>query len=234
MALQLENSAHSFIRAHLSESVHPCITCSFQAEGVVLLHMLIQHAPQIPVLFIDTGYHFVEVLRYRDQIARDWNLNLQNLSPRQTVAQQEASFGALYVTAPDRCCAARKVEPLFAELERHDSWFSGLRREQSKSRTSLQATDVFVLPSGKRLRKLSPLAEWSTRDVWAYAERHEIPLLALYDEGYSSIGCQPCTSLPSDAANPRSGRWSGRKVECGIHIQPIVVEERRQDGEAER
>ncbi len=197
-----------------------CVTSSFQAEDVVVLHLVTRLAPHVPVLFLDTGYHFKETYEYRDRMADEWNLNLENLLPRLTVQEQESQFGILNQTAPDKCCGIRKVEPLFAGLQRFNVWFTGLRREQSKSRTNLQAVDQFTLPSGKQLRKVSPLADWSTRDVWQYAAEHEIPLLPLYDRGYSSIGCEPCTSLPLDPNDPRSGRWSGRKVECGIHIQP--------------
>jgi phosphoadenosine phosphosulfate reductase len=111
------------------------------------------------------------------------------------------------------------VGPLFAALEPYALWFTGLRREQAKTRAGLQPVESFALPSGKQLRKVSPLAEWHTRDVWQYAERYSIPLLPLYELGYSSIGCEPCTSLPASADDPRSGRWGGAKVECGIHIQ---------------
>jgi phosphoadenosine phosphosulfate reductase len=196
-----------------------CVTSSFQAECVALVHMLVSRRPNIPVLFLDTGYHFPATYEYRDRIAREWNLNLVNLLPRLTVAEQESQFGILYDSAPDRCCGMRKVEPLFGALEGYDTWFTGLRREQSKSRTNLQPIDDFALPSGRQLRKVSPLAEWSTRDVWDYLKQHGIPLLPLYEEGYTSVGCAPCTSLPLDAADPRSGRWSGKKLECGIHIQ---------------
>jgi phosphoadenosine phosphosulfate reductase len=196
-----------------------CATCSFQAECMAVVHMLISRRPDIPVLFLDTGYHFPETYEYRDRIAAEWNLNLINLLPKQTVTQQESQFGVLYQTAPDRCCGMRKVEPLFGALENYDTWFTGLRREQSKTRVQLQPIDDFTLPGGKRLRKVSPLAEWSTRDVWGYLKEHGIPLLPLYEKGYTSIGCAPCTSLPLDPDDPRSGRWSGKKLECGIHIQ---------------
>jgi len=197
----------------------PCVTSSFQAECVTLVHMLITRRPTIPVVFLDTGYHFKQTMEYRDQIAADWNLNLVNLTPKLTVPEQESQFGILYQSQPDRCCKMRKVEPLFAELENYDTWFTGLRREQSKSRANLVVTDTFTLPSGKPLRKISPLADWSTQSIWAYLREHRIPLLPLYDEGYSSIGCVPCTSLPLDPDDPRSGRWAGKKLECGIHLQ---------------
>lgn len=197
-----------------------CVTSSFQAEDLVVVHMVTAVLPRVSVLFLDTGYHFAETYEYRDRIALDWDLNLINILPEQTVAAQEAEFGILNQTAPDRCCAMRKVEPLFAALADYQLWFTGLRREQSKTRANLQAVDTFALPGGKSLRKISLLAEWTTRDVWQYAGRFEIPLLPLYDLGYSSIGCEPCTSLPMDANDPRSGRWGGQKLECGIHIQP--------------
>jgi phosphoadenosine phosphosulfate reductase len=187
---------------------------------MVVVHMVRQAIGNVPVIFLDTGYHFAETYVYRDRLAREWNLNLVNVLPSLTVAEQESQFGILNQTAPDRCCALRKVGPLFASLEPYRLWFTGLRREQAKTRANLQAVDTFTLPSGKQLQKVSPLADWSTRDVWLYAEQHAIPLLPLYEKGYTSIGCEPCTSLPFDPDDPRSGRWGGRKQECGIHVQP--------------
>lgn len=211
--------ANVLIDEALAAADNTCVTCSFQAEGVALVHMLISRRPHIPVVFLDTGYHFKQTMEYRDQIAAAWNLSLVNLTPALDVSAQESQFGLLYQSQPDRCCKMRKVEPLFAELEKYDTWFTGLRREQSKSRANLLVTDNFTLPTGKLLRKVSPLARWSTQSVWTYLSEHKIPLLSLYDEGYSSIGCAPCTSLPVDPDDPRSGRWSGRKLECGIHLQ---------------
>jgi phosphoadenosine phosphosulfate reductase len=187
---------------------------------MVVVHLVRQAIGDVPVIFLDTGYHFAETYEYRDRLSRDWGLNLVNVLPQLTVAEQESQFGILNQTAPDRCCALRKVGPLFASLEPYRLWFTGLRREQAKTRANLQSVDAFTLPTGKQLQKVSPLAEWSTRDVWQYAEQHSIPLLSLYDKGYTSIGCEPCTSLPFDPGDPRSGRWGGRKQECGIHVQP--------------
>jgi len=191
----------------------PCVTSSFQAEDVVLVHLLREARPDIPVLFLETFHHFPQTLTYRDEIAAKWNLNLINLKA------PEPSIG-LWQTSTDDCCARHKVGPLFAALEAFDTWFTGLRREQSPSRANLQHVEPFTLKSGKLLRKVSPLAEWTMKDVWQYAKAHDIPLMPLYELGYSSIGCEPCTSLPLDPSNPRSGRWQGQKLECGIHIQP--------------
>jgi phosphoadenosine phosphosulfate reductase len=211
--------AQQFLQERLANRQDACVTSSFQAEDVVVLHLVRAILPRIPVLFLETGYHFPETLIYRDRISTEWDLNLVNVLPERTVAQQESEFGILYQSAPDRCCGLRKVEPLFRSLAPYNVWVTGLRRQQSKSRANLQAEERFTLPGGHALAKLSPLAEWTTRDVWLYADAHRIPLLPLYDKGYTSIGCAPCTTLPFDPNDPRSGRWSGQKLECGIHIQ---------------
>jgi len=196
-----------------------CLTCSFQAEDVLLTKLAIEVDSRIPVLFLDTGYHFAETYTYRDEIAREWNLNLVNLLPKKTVAEQESEFGKLYESAPDQCCKLRKVEPLFGALANYRVWLTGLRREQAKSRAALEESSLFTLPGGAQILKLAPLAAWTTRDVWYACEQLGIRRLPLYERGYSSIGCEPCTLLPLDPNDPRSGRWAGRKVECGIHIE---------------
>jgi phosphoadenosine phosphosulfate reductase len=196
-----------------------CLTCSFQAEDVLLLKLALEIRPQLPTLFLDTGYHFAETYAYRDRIVQEWNVRLINLLPLTTVAEQEAQHGLLYQTSPDRCCAARKVEPLFRAVANYKVWITGLRREQAKTRAALEESALFTLPGGKQVLKLSPLAHFTTADVWYACEELGIPLLPLYARGYSSIGCEPCTSLPVDPSDARSGRWAGRKVECGIHIE---------------
>ena len=214
------------VRAALAQHVtgrgDVCLTCSFQAEDVLLTRLAIALDPKIPVLFLDTGYHFAETYAYRDKIASEWNLNLINLLPEKTVAEQEAEFGLLYQTEPNRCCGFRKVEPLFKAVAEYRVCITGLRREQAKTRAGLEVCAMFALPGGKQVLKLAPLADWTTRDIWYACEELGIPLLPLYERGYSSIGCEPCTSLPTDPNDPRSGRWSnaqGAKIECGIHIQ---------------
>ncbi len=202
------------IEAQLAEGDNPCVTSSFQADCVVLLHMIRQVRPDIPVLFLDTLHHFEATYRYRDEMAERWKLNLVNLRAAQPAV-------GLWQQDTNACCARHKVEPLFAALAGYDAWFTALRREQSASRANLAEVEPFALPGGKVLRKVSPLASWTTRDVWQYAKENGIPLLPLYEAGYTSIGCEPCTSLPLDPSNERSGRWGGQKLECGIHIQPV-------------
>jgi phosphoadenosine phosphosulfate reductase len=213
-------SAEQLIRQELGQTQGDvCVTNSFQAEDMIVLHIVRQILSDVPVIFLDTGYHFAEVYEYRDRMAQAWSMNLINLLPELTVPEQEAQFGILNQTDPSRCCGLRKVKPLFAALNHYEMWFTGLRREQAKSRAAIQPIEDFALPSARTIRKISPLTEWTTKDVWDYARERDIPLLSLYDKGYSSIGCEPCTSLPLDPDDPRSGRWGGRKQECGIHLQ---------------
>lgn len=213
-------AAEQLVRQELEQTRRDiCVTNSFQAEDMVVLHIVRNILPDVPVIFLDTGYHFAEVYEYRDRMAQVWSMNLINLLPDLTVPEQEAQFGILNQTDPSRCCGLRKVKPLFAALDGYRLWFTGLRREQAKSRAALQPVEDFALPTARTIRKISPLAEWTAKDVWYYARQHDIPLLPLYDKGYSSIGCEPCTSLPLDPSDPRSGRWGGQKQECGIHLQ---------------
>jgi len=194
-----------------------CLTCSFQAEDIIVLNLLRRHVPKIPVLFLETGYHFAETYQFRDQIAREWDLNLVNVIPRKSVAQQESEFGILYHDEPTKCCQLRKVEPLMEALEPFEVWFTGLRREQSPTRKNLRKAEDHRLPSGKTVLKVSPLADWTWAKVWEYTGANRLNYLPQYDQGYASIGCEPCTALPDDPNNPRSGRWGGKKLECGIH-----------------
>jgi phosphoadenosine phosphosulfate reductase len=205
--------ARTLIAEQLATAAAPCITSSFQAECVVLVHLVRELRPDIPVLFLDTVHHFEDTYRYRDEISGRWNLNLVNL-------RAEEPAPGLWREDTHACCARHKVGPLFAALAGYDVWFTALRRDQSPTRANLAEVEPFTLANGTVLRKVSPLAAWTTKDVWAYAKAHGIPLLPLYEQGYTSIGCEPCTSPPLDPDDPRSGRWGGAKRECGIHIQP--------------
>jgi phosphoadenosine phosphosulfate reductase len=201
------------IASALAAAAAPCVTASFQADCVVLVHLLHRLRPGIPVLFLDTVHHFEETLRYRDRIAAAWDLNL-------CILRAADPAPGLWRESTHACCDRHKVAPLFSALRGYDTWFTGLRREQSPSRAALNEVEPFTLADGTALRKISPLARWTADDVRRYATEHAIPLLPLYDRGYTSVGCEPCTSLPLDPTNERSGRWGGQKLECGIHIQP--------------
>jgi len=197
------------VREAFTRGATAAFTCSFQAEDMVVLDHLRRERPDVPVLFLDTGYHFGETLAYRDRMTELWNLRLVNLTPRSDDKHP-----------PDveACCGLRKVEPLFRSLEDYDVWFTGLRREQSPTRANLEPFGSHRLPTGKQLVKVAPLFDWTWQDIWAYITIHEIPHLPLYDRGYTSIGCEPCTAIP-EGDNLRAGRWGGKKLECGIHIE---------------
>lgn len=214
-ALTAENLADEVVRGAASGSV--CFTSSFQTEDMVVLDMLRKRLPDVPVIFLETGYHFKEVIEYRDRMTAEWGLNLVNALPTTTKEEHEKQFGLLYIVQPTQCCQIRKVEPLMRSLEPFDWWFTGLRREQSPTRAGLKKMENHVTPTGKHMKKVSVLADWTWADVTKYAETHGIPQLELYARGYTSIGCEPCTAIPEAGADPRSGRWGGKKLECGIH-----------------
>ncbi len=194
-----------------------CFTSSFQTEDMVVLHLLRQRLPRVPVIFLETGYHFAALLEYRDRLAAAWELNLINALPPTARDEHEATHGLLHIVQPTACCQMRKVEPLMRSLEPYRWWFTGLRREQSPTRANLRKVEDHKLPTGTTMKKISILADWTWDQVSAYAREHAIPRLALYDQGYTSIGCEPCTAIPEAGADPRSGRWGGKKLECGIH-----------------
>jgi len=202
---------------HEAAGASVCLTSSFQTEDMVVLHLLRQYLPDVPVIFLETGYHFKELIAYRNRMTAEWGLNLVNALPLTTLTEHEAQFGLLYIVQPTECCRMRKVEPLMRSLEPFDWWFTGLRREQSPTRAGLHKVEGHKTPTGKQMKKVSVLADWTMAQVDAYAEAHAIPKLELYARGYTSIGCEPCTAIPDVGADARSGRWGGKNLECGIH-----------------
>ncbi|RSL15775.1 phosphoadenylylsulfate reductase (thioredoxin) [Edaphobacter aggregans] len=212
-------TAEALVARVLSDSggVGVCLTSSFQTEDMVVLHILRRFLRDVPVIFLETGYHFKELIAYRDRMVKEWGLNLVNAMPSTTVAEFEGQFGKLHIVQPTECCRVRKVEPLMRSLEPFDWWFTGLRREQSPTRAGLKKVEDHRTPTGKQMKKVSVLADWDWARVTKYAETEGIPRLELYDRGYTSIGCEPCTAIPEAGADPRSGRWGGKKLECGIH-----------------
>jgi phosphoadenosine phosphosulfate reductase len=212
-------TAEALVARVLSDSggVGVCLTSSLQTEDMVVLHMLRRFLRDVPVIFLETGYHFKELIAYRNRMVKEWGINLVNAMPSTTVAEFEGQFGKLHIVQPAECCRVRKVEPLMRSLEPFDWWFTGLRREQSPTRAGLKKVEDHRTPAGKQMKKVSVLADWDWDRVAKYAETEGIPRLELYDRGYTSIGCEPCTAIPETGADPRSGRWGGKKLECGIH-----------------
>jgi phosphoadenosine phosphosulfate reductase len=197
------------------------VTSSFGADSAVLLHLLATVDPSVPVLFLDTGFHFPETLRFRrDLVARLGLTDVRDLRAAASVTEQaRAHGGGLYLRDPDRCCELRKVVPLDTALSAFDGWASGVRREQTSERAATPVVGT-ARKGGRTLLKLAPLATWSTADVDAYLARHDLPRHPMGGMGFTSIGCGPCTRAVAPGEDPRAGRWAGAaKTECGIHLE---------------
>jgi phosphoadenosine phosphosulfate reductase len=191
-----------------------CITSSM-ADGV-LAHLASRVAPGIDLVFLDTGYHFVETIGTRDAIAATLPVNVITVEPQLSVEEQDTAHGRdLFNRDPDRCCFMRKVEPLIRGLADYDAWATGLRREETRSRV---IAPVVGWDDQKQKVKVSPLARWTQDDVDRYIAEHDVLVNPLQYDGYPSIGCWPCTRRVAPGDDPRSGRWTGfQKTECGIH-----------------
>ena len=200
------------------EQFHPRLTMAtaFGAEGCVLLHLLAQIEPTVRVFNLDTGYQFPETLELRDRIAERYKIEVEMIRPQTSVAEyEEAHGGPLYVANPDQCCHDRKIVPLRQALVGYDAWITAIRSDQSSHRASAR---VVGIDAKFGLVKVNPLLTWTQRDVWAYIVTHGVPYNPLYDRGYASIGCWPCTRAVNSGEDERAGRWAGHaKTECGLH-----------------
>ena len=196
------------------------LVSSFGADSVVLLHMVAQVDPTTPVVFVDTGQHFDETLRYRDElVARLGLTNLVMAEPdRETVAEEDPEK-FLFASDPDRCCDIRKVQPLARALDGYDAWITGRKSFQTATRSRVPLFEA----EGDRV-KVNPLVGWSATDLIDYIRAAGLPPHPLVAKGFPSIGCLPCTSRVAPGEDPRAGRWRGRtKSECGIHTEPLNV-----------
>jgi phosphoadenosine phosphosulfate reductase len=191
------------------------LTCSFQHDGVALAHMMSRFAPWVPIVFLDTGFHFAETLAYKEDIARRFGLNLKEVKPMMPRDEFARTHGLdLYRRDPDLCCKINKVEPLRAALEGVRCWINGRRRDQTSTRKTIGVVERYE----GGLHKVNPMAAWSAKDTYGYFVEHGIPEHPLFDKGYASIGCAPCTRPILAGEDERAGRWSGsNKTECGIH-----------------
>ena len=195
------------IEEALAVSRSPVITCSMQVGGLVLVDLVRGRAPDVRVVFVDTGYHFSETLAFRDRVADEWDLQIDVVGPGPEV-REPLDGPPLHITDPVRCCQLRKVAPADGAIAGHDLWLSSLRRIKGTSRASVPADAEHVLTD-----------DWSWADVVAYADARGVPRHPLYDGGYSSIGCEPCTVPTFSQGDDRRGRWDGTNVqECGLHI----------------
>lgn len=192
------------------------IVASNMQDGV-LVHLAAQvHEGVLPVLFLDTGYHFPETIGTRDAVEQVYGVEVVNAQADASVAEQDATEGKdLFAREPNRCCALRKVAPLKATLKNYRAWVTGIRRVEAPTRAN---APLISFDEAFGLVKINPIAAWSDDDMQAYIDEHSILVNPLVDEGYPSIGCAPCTVKPLPGADPRSGRWAGSaKTECGLH-----------------
>jgi phosphoadenosine phosphosulfate reductase len=210
-------SAKELIRwAHAEFGERLCLTCSWQKQSSVLVHLVSELGVDMDVVELDTHLFFRESYETRERLVERYGLEL--IRPDIiTVAEQHAAEGPnLWETDPDRCCHIRKVEPLIEALRPYDAWISGIRRDQSPSRSS---TPKVVWSERYGVWKIHPLAGWEETDVWGYVYANDIPYNPLHDSGYRSIGCIPCTRPTTPDEEERAGRWAGSdKLECGIHL----------------
>ena len=185
-------------------------------QDAVLVSMAAKIRPGVDILFLDTGYHFVETIGTRDAVEAVYDVNIVNVAAENSVARQDELFGKdLFAREPGECCRMRKVEPLGKALKGYSAWVTGIRRVESPTRAN---APLISWDQAFDLVKINPIAAWTDEDIQAYIDANDVLVNPLVFEGYPSIGCAPCTSRPAEGADPRSGRWAGSsKTECGLH-----------------
>jgi phosphoadenosine phosphosulfate reductase len=190
---------------------------------VTLLHMLRDIRPDMDVVFLNTGYDFPETAEFIQRVQTEWNLRIREFTPAISVAEQDQTRGAdLFQTDPDCCCGIRKVEPMTRALRDYDAWITGLRRDETEHRRGIR-----VVEDENRPVKINPLAAWTAEDIWRYIRANHVPYHPLYDQGYVSLGCKPCTLAGTWGRFERAGRWAGTSKqggECGIHVSAKMEE----------
>lgn len=183
-----------------------------------MLHVLSRVAPETPVYFIQTGFHFPETLKFRDEVAKTFGLNVMNIESHVPKVQQRNARGNFYFTSdPDYCCFLNKTQPMQPLLERYDVWINGVRADQNANRKGLKSIER--TPQGGY--RFHPVLDWTKQEIWRYISEHNLPRHPLDEQGYVSIGCEPCTAKPS-FDDERGGRWMGQtKTECGLHTELV-------------
>jgi phosphoadenylyl-sulfate reductase (thioredoxin) len=222
-AQTLEGSTPELILAWAASQLpRVSFATGFGAEGCVLIDMVARHGLPVELFTLDTGVLFPETYALWQRLEERFGVTIRAVRPGQTIAEQEAAHGpALWQRDPDACCALRKVAPLAEALRGYDGWITAIRRDQTPTRASALPVEW---DARNGLVKINPLLRWTSADVWDYVKTHDVPYNALYDNGYGSIGCAPCTTQVRPGEDPRAGRWRTReKNECGLHIslQPV-------------
>ena len=197
------------------------IGTSYQGSGLVIIHHARRLGLDFPVFTIDTGLLFPETNQLKDRLENFFGLEIEALKPEQSVEEQKKEYGGdLWLTNPDTCCTNRKVLPLQKKLAKLDVWVTGVRSNQSETRSHMKMLELYEFDKLREhyILKLNPMLNWSRQEVWDYIKLHQIPYNPLHDQGYRSIGCWPCTKITSSGESERAGRWEGfDKTECGIH-----------------
>jgi phosphoadenosine phosphosulfate reductase len=207
------------------------IASAFQREGTALIHMAVRMRPNVPILFLETGFHFAETLAFKARLTERYDLNVVDLTGGYTVDGQAEAFGPrLYERDPDLCCKLNKVDPFNVALRDFDAWGTSMRRDSAWTRAKSPLVTCYEVSPGHPIIRVNPIANWTQRDVWAYLKEHDIPHNPLYDLGFGSIGCAPCTRVIFPGEDERAGRWSGTdKIECGIQGPEAMM----QDGQSQ-
>ncbi|NUQ81071.1 MAG: phosphoadenylyl-sulfate reductase [Bacteroidetes bacterium] len=205
-------------RIALAASVIPhselAVSSAFGPFSAAFLHLVTRQIPDIPVGFLDTGYHFTETLSFRDELASRLSLNLQIIRPSISRAEFEKKAGDKpWDTDHEGCCKVNKVDPMDDWLKGFSAWLSGIRSNQTQNRAGLG----FAVLNSRGQFKIHPILDWTSKQVWDYINEHQLPVHPLFYKGFTSLGCEPCTHVAGPGED-RSGRWKGLKQECGLHI----------------
>ena len=215
-AAELEGASAMDLLRWTDENFGGTYVVASNMQDAVLVDLAAKVRPGVDVLFLDTGYHFVETVGTRDAVEAVYDINVLNVTPENSVAKQDELFGKdLFARAPNECCRMRKVEPLSKALRGYSAWVTGIRRVEAPTRAN---APLISWDKAFGLVKINPLAPWTDEDMQNYIDAHDVLVNPLVFEGYPSIGCAPCTAKPVEGADPRSGRWAGQsKTECGLH-----------------
>lgn len=210
----------SKILEYKSKGMRMFTSSSFQTHSIALLHILSEIDRSIPVYFLNTGYHFPETVAYRDQIGGLLGLNLVELYPETPKSMQKDSEGRLFFTSdPDYCCFLNKTQPMEKVMLEHDVWINGVRAQQSAVRQAMKVEQ----PAKHGILRFHPMLDWDSRRVYEYLAQHNLPSHPLDNEGYLSIGCEPCTRKLTPDMMEREARWYGlKKTECGLNTDLVA------------
>ncbi|HQC76671.1 MAG TPA: phosphoadenylyl-sulfate reductase [Mycobacterium sp.] len=217
-AAELDGASAHELLAWTDENFGGHYVVASNMQDAVLIDLAAAVRPGVDVLFLDTGYHFAETIGTRDAVAAVYDVNIVNVTPEHSVAEQDELLGKdLFARDPGECCRLRKVVPLRTALAGYSAWVTGIRRVESPTRAD---APLISFDEAFGLVKINPLAAWTDDDMQAYIDANGVLVNPLVDEGYPSIGCAPCTAKPAEGADPRSGRWQGQtKTECGLHVE---------------